>query len=202
MPSTFTRTPTETERKEPGIGGKPPCDPAADRRRWRRWGRRLEERAGRPARTASSHPLLSFFRPGRRHAVLCRAGAVLLRAPGRPAHGPPHPRVHGDWHPVRLPPILYLNTGLLLLSSLTMERARQNIFREIDVLEEWLGLGRPALRRTMPWVAATLVLGILFLAGQVIAWTQSDGAGFCLRSIGRRRQATSFTSSPACMPPT
>jgi len=26
MPSTFTRTPTETERKEPGIGGKPPVD--------------------------------------------------------------------------------------------------------------------------------------------------------------------------------
>jgi cytochrome c oxidase subunit 3 len=26
MPSTFTRSPAETERKEPGIGGKPPVD--------------------------------------------------------------------------------------------------------------------------------------------------------------------------------
>ena len=59
------------------------------------------------------------------------------------------PRTHeqiGDWHPVLLPPILYLNTAILLLSSLTMEIARQNIFREIDVLEEWLGLGHPALQ--------------------------------------------------------
>jgi len=75
------------------------------------------------------------------------------------------PRTHefiGDWRPVLLPKILYLNTVLLLLSSVTMERARQNIFREIDVLEEWLGLGRPALRRTLPWVGATLFLGLAF----------------------------------------
>jgi cytochrome c oxidase subunit 3 len=84
----------------------------------------------------------------------------------------------GDWHPVLLPPILYLNTAALLLSSLTMELARQNIFREIDVLEEWLGLGRPALRRTLPWLAATLVLGSLFLTGQVVAWRQMTAQGF------------------------
>ena len=47
-----------------------------------------------------------------------------------------------------------------------MEVARAHIFREIDVLEEWLGLGRPALRRTIPWVAATLPLGLLFLLGR------------------------------------
>jgi cytochrome c oxidase subunit 3 len=91
------------------------------------------------------------------------------------------PRSHlltGDWRPLRLPPILYLNTALLLLSGLTMERARQNIFREIDVLEEWLGLGRPALRRTLPWVATTLVLGTLFLAGQGMAWRQLTLQGF------------------------
>jgi cytochrome c oxidase subunit 3 len=92
-----------------------------------------------------------------------------------------NPRSHewiGDWHPVQLPPILFLNTALLLLSSLTMERARQTIFNEIDVLEEWLGLGRPALRRTLPWVAATLVLGSLFLIGQVTAWRQLTAQGF------------------------
>ena len=47
----------------------------------------------------------------------------------------------GDWHPVLLPPILFLNTAVLVLSSLTMELARKHIFREIDVLEEWLGSG-------------------------------------------------------------
>jgi len=91
------------------------------------------------------------------------------------------PRTHeqiGDWHPVLLPPILYLNTAILLLSSLTMEIARQNIFREIDVLEEWLGLGHPALHRTLPWVMGTLGLGAVFLAGQWTAWKQLTAQGF------------------------
>jgi cytochrome c oxidase subunit 3 len=91
------------------------------------------------------------------------------------------PRSHemiGDWHPIDLPPIVYLNTAILLLSSVTMEFARRHIFREIDVLEEWLGLGRPAVRRALPWLAATLVLGALFVAGQVIAWKQLTAEGF------------------------
>jgi cytochrome c oxidase subunit 3 len=91
------------------------------------------------------------------------------------------PRSHllaGDWRPLLLPPILYLNTAVLLLSSLTMEYARRSIFREVDVLEEWLGLGKPALHRTLPWVAATLALGTAFLAGQVTAWRQLTAQGF------------------------
>jgi cytochrome c oxidase subunit 3 len=39
-------------------------------------------------------------------------------------------------------------------------------------------MGRPALRRTLPWVAATLVLGLLFLAGQFTAWRQLTAQGF------------------------
>jgi cytochrome c oxidase subunit 3 len=95
------------------------------------------------------------------------------------------PRNHeqiGDWHPIQLPPILYLNTALLLLSSLTMEFARRNIFREIDVLEEWLGLGHPALQRTLPWMGTTLALGGLFLTGQCMAWNQLWGQGFAFNN--------------------
>jgi cytochrome c oxidase subunit 3 len=91
------------------------------------------------------------------------------------------PRTHvftADWRPIAVPRVLYLNTVILLLSSLTIELARRSIFREIDVMEEWLGLGRPALRRTVPWVSATLVLGVLFLAGQVFAWSQLTAAGY------------------------
>ncbi|HUX43525.1 MAG TPA: cytochrome c oxidase subunit 3 [Terracidiphilus sp.] len=84
----------------------------------------------------------------------------------------------GDWHPILLPPILYLNTAILILSSLTMEIARYNIFREIDVLEEWLGMGHPALNRTLPWIAATLLLGVAFLSGQWMAWQQLTAQGF------------------------
>jgi len=91
------------------------------------------------------------------------------------------PRSHemiGDWHPISLPPILYLNTAILIFSSLTMELARRNIFREFDVLEEWLGMGKPAMRRTLPWIGATLALGSLFVAGQFMAWKQLTAQGF------------------------
>jgi len=84
----------------------------------------------------------------------------------------------GDWHPVSLPPILFLNTAVLVLSSLTMEIARRHIFHELDVVEEWLGMGRPALRRTVPWLVATLLLGGLFVAGQWNAWIQLKQQGF------------------------
>jgi len=39
-------------------------------------------------------------------------------------------------------------------------------------------MGQPALRRTRPWLAATLVLGLLFLAGQALAWRQLTAQGF------------------------
>ncbi len=84
----------------------------------------------------------------------------------------------GDWHPVLLPPILFLNTAVLLLSSLTMERARQHIFREFDVLEEWLGLGRPGSAPHPALGRRHSGLGLLFLIGQVMAWKQLTAQGF------------------------
>ena len=45
-------------------------------------------------------------------------------------------------------------------------------------LEEWLGLGHPVVRRTLPWVAGALVLGLLFLGGQWVAWLQLIAQGF------------------------
>jgi len=76
------------------------------------------------------------------------------------------------WHPLLLPPILWLTTLIILLSSVTMELARRHMFRETDVMEEWLGLGRPAVRRTIPWLVATAIMGLVFLIGQWNAWMQ------------------------------
>jgi cytochrome c oxidase subunit 3 len=178
MLSTFTPTPAETERKDPGIGGKPPVArrPTGgggnggddDSKNDRRGPRELLHRVRLFEFSALAADMLFF-------AVL------VLFFFARQAGFRMDPRTHQsfhDWHPVLLPPILFLNTAALLLSSLTMEKARQNIFREIDVLEEWLGLGRPALRSTQPWVAATLLFGSLFLAGQVVAWKQLTEQGF------------------------
>jgi cytochrome c oxidase subunit 3 len=177
MPSTFTRTPTETERKEPGIGGKPPVT-----RRptggggggdddWK------NERGGPRERL---HQVRLFLFSALAADMLFFAVLVVVFF-ARQAGLSMNPRTHEfthDWTPLRVPAILYLNTAALVLSSLTVERARRDIFREIDVLEEWLGLGRPALRRTIPWVAGTLLLGLLFLAGQVLAWSQLTAAGY------------------------
>lgn len=178
MPPTFTHSPADTERKEPGFGGKPPVTrrPTGggggggddDSPRERRGPRELLNRIR----------FFVFF--GLAGDMMFFAMLVMLffaRQAGTHMDPLTHEQI-GDWHPVLLPPILYLNTAILVLSSLTMELARHNIFREIDVLEEWLGLGRPALHRTLPWVGATLALGTLFLAGQWTAWKQLTAQGF------------------------
>jgi cytochrome c oxidase subunit 3 len=179
MPSIFTPSPTEIERRDPGIGGKPPVDlrPTGgggggddDWKNHRRGPRELLYR-------------VRFFVFAFLFAELVVFAVLVVVFYARQSSG--HLNAHtyevvGDWHPVELPPILFLNTVALLLSSLTMEWARRSIFHEIDVLEEWLGLGRPALHRTLPWVGATLFFGTLFLAGQGLAWKQLTAQGFSM----------------------
>ncbi len=81
-------------------------------------------------------------------------------------------RFINEWLPTAIPPILWLNTAVLLLSSLTIEVGRRHMFREMHVMDEWLGFGKPTSKRAMPWVAVTLLLGCVFVAGQLIAWQQ------------------------------
>jgi cytochrome c oxidase subunit 3 len=88
------------------------------------------------------------------------------------------------WLPAAIPPILWLTTAVLLLSSVTVEIARRHIFHPIDAMEEWFGLGHPVSRRALPWLLATLVLGSLFLAGQWLAWCQLALQGVTFHSSG------------------
>jgi len=90
--------------------------------------------------------------------------------------------VISQWFPTAVPPILWLNTAALLLSSITMEIARRSMFHPIDAMEEWFGLGRPTSLRTLPWLIATLIFGAFFLAGQMIAWHQLNLEGIAFRS--------------------
>jgi cytochrome c oxidase subunit 3 len=179
MPTTFTRNPVETERKDPGIGGKPPVDRrptggggSGDDDEWKKMGR------------SGPRELLNRYRQMVFCILACDmmfflAISVLFYAHQGSGHFDARTQEFiGDWHPVQLPPILFLNTAVLILSSLTMEIARRRIFHELDVVEEWLGLGRPALMRTLPWLAATLVLGGLFVAGQYSGWRQLTAQGF------------------------
>ena len=178
MPIAFSRAPAEVERKEPGIGGKPPVD----RRPTGGGGGGGDDDWQNPRRGPRERlQRIRFF------VFFALAGDMMFFAAlvvlffARQAGMHLDPRSHemiGDWHPIALPPIVDFNTALLILSSVTMELGRRNIFREIDVLEEWLGMGKPALKRALPWLAATLVLGGLFVAGQVMAWKQLTAQGF------------------------
>ena len=72
--------------------------------------------------------------------------------------------ISNDWVALRLPHILWVNTGVLIASSLLLEWARRAL---------------KAGRRTEfngYWTAGT-VLGLLFLLGQAYAWLQLNEAG-------------------------
>lgn len=77
-----------------------------------------------------------------------------------------------QWLPTTIPPILWLNTAVLVLSSVSIEVARRRMFQESHAMEEWLGIGKPISERAMPWLVATIALGFVFLAGQWLAWQQ------------------------------
>jgi cytochrome c oxidase subunit 3 len=65
-----------------------------------------------------------------------------------------------DWRHFRLPPILYFNTAVLLASSAVLEAGRRRIAAHL--------------------VRVTLGLGVLFVAGQVVAWRQLAAQGMFL----------------------
>lgn len=177
MPATFTRHQVEIEKRDTGYGGKPPVD-----RRPTGGGGGDDNWDSHSSRNGGPRELLMRYRL----AVLSGlAGdfvffAVLVSAFFvRPTAGHIDAGANfiSDWHPIAIPPILWINTAILLISSLTIEVARRQLFHEIDVMEEWLGLGRPAVKRAAPWLFATILLGSLFLTGQWIAWQQLSAEG-------------------------
>jgi cytochrome c oxidase subunit 3 len=75
----------------------------------------------------------------------------------------------GDWIPVHLPAVLWLNTLALIASSFTVERARRALSR----------LDLAGFRKL--WTVTT-VLGALFLIGQFVAWRQLVAQGVFMAS--------------------
>jgi len=77
----------------------------------------------------------------------------------------PQGAVLNDWRPVAEPPVLWLNTVLLVLASVGMQLARGAIVR-----------GPPA--RVRAGMLAGGVFAVAFLAGQLLAWRQLQAAGY------------------------
>jgi cytochrome c oxidase subunit III len=78
-----------------------------------------------------------------------------------------------DWSHLTLPSILYANTLVLLISSLTLKMASRAV-RARPFLESH------AVNAVMAWLVATFALGLLFIAGQYEAWRQLAAQGLFL----------------------
>lgn len=105
--------------------------------------------------------------------------AYIVRQ-GLPTFDPHTNTVVHDWIPVPLPTLLFLvNTCVLLLSSVTIELARRQLARQV-ALEPVQSIPGVSLgtERKFPWLALTLVLGLCFLAGQWLAWSDLAARGF------------------------
>jgi cytochrome c oxidase subunit 3 len=77
-----------------------------------------------------------------------------------------------NWVPVTLPvAILLVNTIVLLFSSFTLEVARRRAAEDVALapIRDIPGI-RVSISHALPWVWATVLLGIGFLAGQALAW--------------------------------
>ena len=87
--------------------------------------------------------------------------AYLMRMgmPGM-AHGP-----MGSWRPLPEPPLLWVNSGVLMLASIAWEGARIGARGD----------------RPLGWGIAAGLLGLLFLLGQLLLWRQLVDAGHGLR---------------------
>jgi cytochrome c oxidase subunit 3 len=75
----------------------------------------------------------------------------------------------GDWQTVRMPRLLWLTTAILLGSSLSLELARSSFNRGLD-------------RVFKGWLTITLLLGVVFLLGQLLAWRQLAAQGIYLNT--------------------
>jgi cytochrome c oxidase subunit 3 len=64
-----------------------------------------------------------------------------------------------DWQPLAMPRILLLSTALILISSITLETARHK-------------LKGAATKAYKPWLLLTMLLGLGFVASQLLAWRQ------------------------------
>jgi cytochrome c oxidase subunit 3 len=74
---------------------------------------------------------------------------------------------NSDWQPLQAPRILWLNTLILVASSLSLMRSRRCLFAQDEA----------GFRH---WWAVTGILGLFFVVGQLIAWRQFVAAGVYL----------------------
>jgi cytochrome c oxidase subunit 3 len=78
-----------------------------------------------------------------------------------------------DWQHFTLPSILYLNSLIIIASSVTLEIARRQIASFMNGV-------KPEGTAPARWLYVTLCLGLLFVTGQTFGWLQLKSQGFGL----------------------
>ncbi len=78
-----------------------------------------------------------------------------------------------DWRTFKLPSILIFNSGLLFASSVTLEISRHRI-------AAFMSSTKNEFESPARWLYVTLFLGLLFVAGQYVAWSQLRAQGLYL----------------------
>lgn len=84
-----------------------------------------------------------------------------------------------DWQHFTLPPILYLNTLVIIASSVTLEVSRRRVASFMGGLRD-KNQRNDHVQSPARWLYVTLGLGLLFVAGQTFAWLQLRSQGFKL----------------------
>src|SRR6185369_17101654 len=74
-----------------------------------------------------------------------------------------------DWTPLPMPRMLLVSTAVILGSSFTLEAARRKLRSGLNALYQ-------------RWLFVTVVLGLAFLAAQLVAWRQLARRGIYLAS--------------------
>jgi len=86
-----------------------------------------------------------------------------------------------DWRHFTLPSVLYLNTLVIVASSITLEISRRRIATFMGGVQDQ-DQGKDRTANPARWLYVTLFLGLLFVAGQTFAWLQLKSQGFGLAS--------------------
>ena len=82
-----------------------------------------------------------------------------------------------DWGHFELPRILYFNTLILLLSSFTLEMSRRRFGQHHNFGQKKPAGDAGASVRALYWFYFTMGLGLMFVAGQLVAWRELAAEG-------------------------
>jgi cytochrome c oxidase subunit 3 len=78
-----------------------------------------------------------------------------------------------DWTHLRTPRILFVNTALLLFSSVLLEMSRRAMLKKTEAAAQQIS-------RSKILLSGALILGLMFIVGQYVAWQQLAAQGLFL----------------------